>query len=220
LISFISQTIRLNLLSPYELIIPFIIGFFIIDIYYGVRYKIYYNKLENDLLQAVMIMNNAFKAGKSITQAVEIVSIELDGPIGNEFNKILVELNFGLDLDVVFSRFEERIKLKEAEYLTASLSVLNNTGGDIIKIFNSIEKTLIEKKKLQFELDALTASSKIILYVLFIVPILFVLFITMLEPTYFNPFFTTNFGIAIFMVAIILYIIYIYIISKLMKVRM
>ena len=220
LISFISQTIRLNLLSPYELIIPFIIGFFIVDIYYGIRYKIYYNKLENDLLQAVMIMNNAFKAGKSITQAVEIVSIELDGPIGNEFNKILVELNFGLDLDVVFSRFEERIKLKEAEYLTASLSVLNNTGGDIIKIFNSIEKTLIEKKKLQFELDALTASSKIILYVLFIVPILFVLFITMLEPTYFNPFFTTNFGIAIFMVAIILYIIYIYIISKLMKVRM
>ena len=110
MISFVSQTIRLNLLSPYELIIPFIIGFFIVDIYYGVRYKIYYNKLENDLLQAVMIMNNAFKAGKSITQAVEIVSIELDGPIGNEFNKILVELNFGLDLNVVFSRFEERIK--------------------------------------------------------------------------------------------------------------
>ncbi|MBQ2409223.1 MAG: type II secretion system F family protein, partial [Bacilli bacterium] len=185
-----------------------------------IRYKIYYNKLENDLLQAVMIMNNAFKAGKSITQAVELVSIELDGPIGNEFNKMLVELNFGLDINVVFSRFEERVQIKEAEYLTASLSILNSTGGDIIKIFNTIEKTLIDKKKLQFELEALTASSKIILYVLFIVPFLFILFITMLEPTYFNPFFTSSFGFAIFVIIVILYLIYIYIISKLMKVRM
>lgn len=219
-ISFISQIIRFNLLTPYELIIPFIIGFFMIDIYYGVKYKIYYKKLENDLLQAVMIMNNAFKAGKSITQAVELVSIELDGPIGNEFNKMLVELNFGLDINVVFSRFEERVQIKEAEYLTASLSILNSTGGDIIKIFNTIEKTLIDKKKLQFELEALTASSKIILYVLFIVPFLFILFITMLEPTYFNPFFTSSFGFAIFVIIVILYLIYIYIISKLMKVRM
>lgn len=219
-ISFISQIIRFNLLTPYEMIIPFIIGFFMIDIYYGVKYKIYYKKLENDLLQAVMIMNNAFKAGKSITQAVELVSIELDGPIGNEFNKMLVELNFGLDINLVFERFEERIKIKEAEYLTASLSILNSTGGDIIKIFNTIEKTLIDKKKLQFELDALTASSKIILYVLFIVPILFILFITMLEPTYFNPFFTSSFGLAIFAAIVILYLLYIYIITKLMKVRM
>ena len=65
-ISFISQIIRFNLLTPYELIIPFVIGFFMIDIYYGIKYKTYYKKLENDLLQAVMIMNNAFKAGKSI----------------------------------------------------------------------------------------------------------------------------------------------------------
>lgn len=220
IVTFASQILKLNILMPYELIIPFIIGFLIIDVYYSIKYAIYYKQLENDLLQAVMIMNNAFKAGKSIVQAVSLVAEELDSVVGREFNKMLVELNFGLDVNVVFERFSERIKLKEAEYLTSSLSILNQTGGDIVKIFNSIEKTMIEKRKISLELDALTASSKIILYVLFIVPILFIGFITMIDPTYFSPFFESSFGLAIFAIVVILYLIYIFIVNKLMKVRM
>ena len=220
LITFASQIFKLRILMPYELIVPFIIGFFIVDVYYAIKYAIYYRQLENDLLQAVMIMNNAFKAGKSIVQAVSLVAEELDSVVGREFNKMLVELNFGLDVNVVFERFSERIKLKEAEYLTSSLSILNQTGGDIVKIFNTIEKSMIEKRKLGLELEALTASSKIILYVLIIVPILFIGFISMINPTYFSPFFESSFGLAIFAIVVILYMIYIYIVNKLMKVRM
>lgn len=220
IVSFVSQVFKLRILMPHEMLIPFIIGFFIVDVYYAIKYAIYYKQLENDLLQAVMIMNNAFKAGKSIVQAVSLVADELDSVVGREFNKMLVELNFGLDVNVVFERFSERIKLKEAEYLTSSLSILNQTGGDIVKIFNTIEKTMIEKRKLGLELEALTASSKIILYVLIIVPILFIGFISMIDPTYFSPFFESSFGLAIFAIVVILYMIYIYIVNKLMKVRM
>ena len=220
IVSFASQVFKLRILMPHEMLIPFIIGFFIVDVYYAIKYAIYYKQLENDLLQAVMIMNNAFKAGKSIVQAVSLVADELDSVVGREFNKMLVELNFGLDVNVVFERFSERIKLKEAEYLTSSLSILNQTGGDIVKIFNTIEKTMIEKRKLGLELEALTASSKIILYVLIVVPILFIGFISMIDPTYFSPFFESSFGLAIFTIVVILYMIYIYIVNKLMKVRM
>jgi Flp pilus assembly protein TadB len=79
---------------------------------------------------------------------------------------------------------------------------------------------MIEKRKLGLELEALTASSKIILYVLIVVPILFIGFISMIDPTYFSPFFESSFGLAIFAIVVILYMIYIYIVNKLMKVRM
>lgn len=59
-----------------------------------------------------------------------------------------MEINVGLSIDIVFKRFAERIKLEEATYLTAALTILNKTGGNIIKVFSSIEKTLFNKKNL------------------------------------------------------------------------
>ena len=208
------------MISSYECIIPFIFGFYLSDIIYISKYKMYRNKLENDLLQAITVMNNAFKSGRSITQAVELVSTELEGPIALEFKKIYMELNFGLEIDVVFDRFYKRVKLDEIAYLTASLSVLNRTGGNIIKVFSSIEENLFNKKKLKLELASLTGTSKIIVTVLYLVPAFFILFISLVNPGYFEPFYTTTIGFIFMGIILILYLIYIFMVNKIMKVRM
>ena len=62
------------------------------------------------------------------------------------------EMKYGLSVDVVFDRFAKRMNLEEAEYLSSSLTILNRTGGNIVAVFNSIEKTLFDKKKLNEEL--------------------------------------------------------------------
>ena len=51
------------------------------------------------MLRAVIIMNNAFKAGKSVLQAVEIASNDLPKPISIEFKRIYQDLVFGLSSD-------------------------------------------------------------------------------------------------------------------------
>ena len=165
-------------------------------------------------------MNNAFKSGRSITQAIELVTKELEGPIGVEFKKMHMEISFGLGIEEVFERFSKRVRLEEVTYLTASLSILNKTGGNIIKVFSSIEKTLFNKKKLKLELRSLTGSSKIIVYVLFAVPLLFILFISLVSPGYFAPFYTTGIGFIMLCIMLFIYILYICFVSKIMKVRM
>lgn len=219
-IAIFSKTIQYELLSIYEICFPLIIGFFMPDIVYISKYRIHRSKVENDLLQAIIIMNNAFKSGRSITQAVALVTTELDGAIAEEFKKMYLEISFGLSIDVVFKRFSKRIKLEEVTYLTASLSILNKTGGNIIKVFSSIEKSLFDKKRLKLELASLTGSSKLIIYALFAVPILFVIFVSVINPGYFKVFYTTTLGSIILFVIIIMYIIYIFAIKKIMKVRM
>ena len=220
IVAIFSKTIQYQLLSMYEVCFPVIIGFFVPDIILYSKYKIHRTKVENDLLQAIIIMNNAFKSGRSISQAILLVSTELDGAISEEFKKMHLELSYGLGVDVVFKRFSERINLEEVTYLTASLTVLNRTGGNIIKVFSSIEKNLFNKKKLKLELKSLTGSSKIIVYVLFAVPMLFVLFISLISPTYFVPLLTTPLGLIILSIIIVVYIVYIIFVNKIMKVRM
>ncbi len=217
--AFVARLIQYELISFYDTIIPFIFGFFTPDIIYFFKFKKYRKRLENDFLQAITVMNNAFKSGCSIVQAVELVTNELEGPISNEFQKMSVEISFGLSVDVIFKRFEERIKLEEASYLTAALTILSKTGGNIIQVFSSIEKTLFNKKKLDLELKSLTGSSKIIVILLIGLPIFFVLIVNLINPSYFAPLYTTKIGNIIIGIMLIIYSAYIYIIQKFIKVR-
>ena len=219
-IAIFSKTIQYELLNFYEICLPLLVGFFIPDIIYTYSFKRHCATIENDLLQAIMIMNNAFKSGRSITQAIYLVTTELDGPVAEEFKKVYTEINLGLSIEVAFQRLQERVPVDEVSYLTASISILNKTGGNIIKVFTSIEKTLFNKKKLKLELDSLTGSSKVISYVLFAVPVLFILFITLLDPTYFVPFFTTSLGFILLIVMLAIYALYIFVVMKIMKVKL
>ena len=215
-----SKAIQLKLIGFHEIWIPLCVGFFLPDLLFISKYKMHYRQMENDLLQAIVIMNNAFKSGRSITQAIYLVTTELSGPIAKEFKKMYMEINLGLGVEEVFRRFSKRVGLEEVTYLTASLSIINKTGGNIIRVFDSIEKTLVSKKKLRLELSSLTGGSKIIVNVLFFVPILFVLFVCMVSPDYFMPLFTNPFGILLLVFIILYYIIYIVCIRWIMKVRM
>lgn len=218
-VAIFSKTLQYQVLRVYEISLPLIAGFFIPDIIYAYTYRRYCATIENDLLQAIMIMNNAFKSGRSITQAIELVTTELTGPVADQFKKLYMEINFGLSLEDAFKRLETRIPLEEVSYLTASITILNKTGGNIIKVFTSIEHTLFNKKKLKLELKSLTGSSRIISYMLFGIPVLFALLITILDPTYFVPFFESPLGIGLFLLMLIIYTLYVVSVVKIMKVK-
>lgn len=210
---------RLKITSFYEMIIPFIIGFYTLDIIYYARYLNYRKKLENDMLNAITIMNNAFKSGMSIMQAIELVSNNLEGPIAIEFEKIIRELDRGVDMEDAFYRFSKRINLSSAIYLTTSISVLNKTGGNIIKVFDSIEKNLYNKKKLDDEFKSLTSSSRMVSYILIVMPICFVLFLGIINVEYFIPLVNNSLGIVLIFIILIIYIAYIIVVKKIMKVH-
>ena len=218
-IAIFAKTINFKIFNTYDVYLPMIFGFFLPDFIYYFKYRSYRKKLENDLLQAIIIMNNAFKSGRSITQAIKLVSKELEGPIAEEFKKMNLELSFGLGLDIVFQRLYERIKIEEISYLTASLTILNQTGGNIVEVFSSIEKSLFNKKKLRLELKSMTGGSRMIVNVLTIVPIAFILMIWLINPTYFLPLLTNKLGLIIIGIILIYYIAYIIVIRKLLKVK-
>lgn len=220
ILSVFAFTIKFEVMSFFEMILSLLVGFYIMDFVYLFKYKFYRDNVENDLLQAIVIMNNSFKAGKSIPQAIEIVSTELDSGIAREFKKMRMELSMGLSLETVFERFSERIEIIEISYLTSSLMILNQTGGNIIKVFNSIEKSLMNKKKLRLEMKALTSSAKFVTYLLIGLPIIFMIIISIVSPNYFLPLIDNPTGLLISAVIILIYILYTYVVRIIMKVRM
>lgn len=196
-----------------------LLGFFSIDIYFKFYDYIKKRQIEQDLLNAIIIMNNAFRSGRSTMQAIEIVAKELKGPISQEFKKMHLEISYGLSLDVVFERFSKRVESEEVSYITSSLSILNKTGGNIIKVFSSVEKMLFNKRKLKQEMKSLTSSANMISKILLIMPFVFAFIITILNPSYFAVLLNTSIGNVLLFIIILIYGLYAFIVNKIMKVR-
>ena len=218
LIYLISTLFRVRYNSMILLLI-FIISFFMLDIYFKIEFKNRNKRIENDLLSAIIIMNNAFKSGMNIMQAVNIVESELDGAIKEEFKKINLDIKYGLSLEVVFERFYNRVKIEDIKYIASSLSLINKTGGNIVKVFSSIEKNFYDKKKINDEMNSLISSSVFMYRLLTIMPILLCLIILVVNPTFFLPLITTTVGKVIILLILILYICYVLVVKRVMKVK-
>ncbi len=219
LILIVSAVLQNQAITFGKIIIAFTLGFFAYDIMLLSRGKIVEHQMKNDLLKAITIMNNSFKSGRSIVQTIKIVSDEIDGPLKDEFKKMYEDLSYGLEIEAVFQRFNSRVNLKEVKYITTSLTILNKTGGNIVDVFSSIEKTVFTNKKLDDELHNLSASSKALYRILIFIPIIFTFIIYILDSTYFMPLFTNALGIGIIVLIIVIYIIYIILVKRIIKVK-
>ena len=218
LVYMITSVLNRNFELPLGLVF-LILGYFVTDIYLEVLNQIRIKNIESDLLKAIIIMNNAFKSGLNISNALDVVITDLDGPVRDEFILIKKDLASGIDTSEAFNRFYKRVKLDDAQYISSSLSILNVTGGNITYMFSNIEEALTNKKKLKDELKAMTASSLLVYRVLTFMPFILIFIILMLNKSYFNPLFNNIFGVVAIILALILYTVYIFIIRKILKVE-
>ena len=205
-------------INLFALVIDAIIGWYLLDIFLVIYYKRQTKLIENELLRSIIVMNNAFKSGKSTLQALKIASLELPEPISDEFKKMYLDMKYGLSVDTVFDRFAKRVNLEEATFLSSSLTILNKTGGNIVLVFSSIERTLFDKKKLNEELKNISAGPNMIIKVLFIIPIIFTLIIYILNPEYFNPLFKSTLGYMIVGIIVVMFIIYVLLLKRITKI--
>ncbi len=219
LLAIFSQIFNYRGFGMIRYLLNFFVGYYLLDIYYYFYYKRQTKLVENELLRAVIVMNNAFKAGKSTMQALKIASEELPEPISDEFKKMYLDMKFGLSVDTVFDRFAKRVNLEEAVYLSSSLTILNKTGGNIVEVFSSIERTLFDKKKLNEELKNISSAPKMVVYTLFFVPIVFTLLIYILNRDYFKPLFSSMLGYIILSIIVIMFSIYVFLLRRILRIE-
>lgn len=218
-ITIVSDSFRSISIEGTQILIAFLIGFFVPDIILYFGYKRVQKTIEEDFLKAVIIMSNAFKSGRSIMQAIEIVAKELDGVISDEFKRMYMDLSYGLDLEVVFDRLAKRTKLEETKYMASSLVIINKTGGDIVKVFSSIEHSFFERKKLNDELKSVTALSSLVFKILVSMPFFIFIMISVFNPLYFMPFISTGIGRVLLALILVIYVLYIVVVRKVIRIR-
>ena len=190
-----------------------IIGFISPDIYYQIKHKIHKETIDDQILRVIIIMNNCFKANKSMEQAINDVIERLNGPIELEFRKVLYDTKIGFTPSEAMMRMYQRTNIETIRTISLELALINKSGANIINIFEQLEKDIIEERKLKLELNNIRKVNSFFYLIFMILPIIII------TNTEYLKLFSTKYGSLLAIAEVIIYSIYLYIIAKMIRRR-
>lgn len=218
---FIFVDILINALYRIEfssllILISFILGFIIPDFYCLFNKSKRVNILNKNLLSAIIIMNNSYKANESTEQAIKSVIDRTEGAVSVEFMKVLNDIKLGIDISESFNRMYERTHLSVIKYMSSVLGLVNKSGIDIIDAFSNIEKKLLEIEKFNNELIVLRDTNRLSVLLFSILPLVFLVTVVAYNTEYIKILMNVN-GIFIILIMLISYMLYLFIIKRIIR---
>lgn len=212
---FVACLLRDNI-NPWLIGTTFVLGFIIPDFYCMIAKTTKVKILNKNLLSAIIIMNNSYKANGSTDKAIMDVIKRTDGIISLEFKKVLSDINLGIDTCDAFYRMYVRTGLESVLYVSRVLKVASKSSINLALAFSEIEKKLIETEKINNEVESIIQVNKFALVVFALLPLIFVVSFVLFNPLYVDVL-TSNVGKFVFAIILILYLFYLVVIHHTFK---
>ncbi len=147
------------------------------------------------LVDSLISMSSALKAGFSIVQAFESVVKQGAAPISQEFGLFLQELRVGVKFEEALRHMEARVGSEDLVLMNQSIEIARQTGGNLTEVFEKIAATIRERMRIEQRIHSLTAQGRLQGIVVGSVPILLLLAMTLIDPAMMMPFFRSRAGL-------------------------
>jgi tight adherence protein B len=174
--------------------------------------------IDDQLVDALVMMSNALTAGLSLQQAFELVVREMRPPIADEVGRLVREIHLGRLMDDALRRMMERIPLEDVRLVVEAILTLRETGGNLSDTFEVIAQTVVERKKVQGKIKTMTAQGMTQGVLICTMPIALMILFSFIDPTYMQPFFTTPIGWMLLALVVVLDAMGMWLMVKLVKV--
>ncbi|MFU8779707.1 MAG: type II secretion system F family protein [Kiritimatiellia bacterium] len=117
-------------------------------------------KFNLQLVETLVNMSNALKAGFSITQAFEAVVKEGQRPIAQEFDVFLKQTRVGVNFSDAMQNLGERVQSEDLALVIAAIETARKTGGNLTEILENISHTIRERMRIELRIKTLTAQGR------------------------------------------------------------
>jgi len=171
------------------------------------------------LVDGLISMSSALKAGFSIVQAFESIVKQGEAPISQEFSLFLQELRVGVKFEEALRHMEARVGSEDLVLMNQSIEIARLTGGNLTEVFEKIAATIRERLRIEQRIRSLTAQGRLQGIVVGSVPALLLLLMTMIHPAMMLPFFSSRAGLGLLGFAVVLEICGALLIRKIMRIQ-
>lgn len=164
-------------------------------------------RFEERFPEALDLLGRAVRAGHAFTTGLEIVSKESAEPVAGEFRTCFEEQNFGLPMRDALLNMAERIPLVDVRFFVTALLVQKETGGNLAEILDELARVIRDRFRIYREVQVKTAQGRLTAVILIALPILMLIALEMVNPSYVRVLFNDPLGSTLLGVAAVMQLI-------------
>jgi len=116
--------------------------------------------IEEQLPDAVELMVRSLRVGHPFSNAISIVSKEIQDPLASEFGVIADEAAYGRDLGEALKDMAERLDMPDLRFLAVAVTIQQQSGGNLAEILAGLAKVIRARFRLFRRVKAITAEAK------------------------------------------------------------
>jgi tight adherence protein B len=139
---------------------------------------------ERQLVDVLVLVTGAVRAGYSILQSLDIVVSEMDSPASEEFQRVRREVGLGFPLSQALNNLNARMENDDLYLVVTSININSQVGGNLTTMLEAVTHTIRERARLFGELRAMTAMQRYSAYMLTLLPIIFAGVLFIFSPDY------------------------------------
>jgi len=164
-------------------------------------------RVEAQFPVALDVFVRALRAGHPIAAALELLTDEMEDPIGSEFGLVADEVAYGAELTDALTAMAERWDLDDIRMFVVSLSVQNETGGNLAEILQNLSHVIRERASLYMKVRALSSEGRMTGWMLTILPVVAFIGMFLVNPEFYLSVAQDSMFITGFVMLMVLYII-------------
>ncbi len=139
------------------------------------------------LPEVLQLLSGALSAGLSLAQAVDTVVREGPEPIASEFKRVLVEARIGVTVEDAFEGVADRFQSKDFRWAVMAIRIQRQVGGNLAELLTTVAATMRERQYLRRHVRALSAEGRMSAIILCALPVLFLLFLLLVNRKFLDP---------------------------------
>jgi len=148
---------------------------------------------------ALDVFVRGLRAGHPIAAALDLLTVEMPDPIGSQFGLVVDEVTYGAELRDALQNMAERWDLDDMRMFVVSLSVQNETGGNLAEILENLSQVIRERQSMFLKVRALSSEGRMTAIMLTVLPIFSFVMLFIFSPAFFlgvadDPMFIPSFG--------------------------
>ena len=173
-----------------------VVGYLVPRLYLARAISKRISKLEGQLPDALNMLANSLKAGFGLMQSLDLASRELSHPLSTDIRRLMQDINVGMQTDEALIQFGKRSGSADLDIVVTAMLIQQSTGGNLAEILETVGHTMRERNRIRGEIKTLTTQQTLTGFIIGGLPIAIALGITLVNPDYIEPLYTTTPGYA------------------------
>jgi tight adherence protein B len=129
-------------------------------------------RMQEQFPVALDIFIRGLRSGHPVSAALDLLTKEMEDPLGSEFGLVMDEVAYGADVRDALQSMANRWGLEDIQMFVVSLSVQNETGGNLAEILANLASVIRERASMYMKVRALSSEGRMTALMLTALPIL------------------------------------------------